>query len=136
MHAAEMAAVRKAEDTGPEFKCDVDVNAIFGLIGALQEFIRAGKPEELAVEAEMQGQEAAIQNEENVLTFASDAANSAVRSKAGQAEWGLWFHSDGMQNVNGANALFLDQRAQSPYDGFDFGQLGHKRKSESGTRLK
>ena len=84
----------------------------------------------------MQGQEAAIQNEENVLTFASDAANSAVRSKAGQAEWGLWFHSDGMQNMNGPNALFLDQRAQSPYDGFDFGQLGHKRKSESGTRLK
>jgi hypothetical protein len=42
---------------------------------------------------------------------------------------GLRFHGDGMQNVNGANALFLDKRAQSPYDGFDFGQLGHKRKS-------
>ena len=74
-----------------------------------------------------------VQNEEHVLTFASDVPNSAVCCKASQMRRGLRFRGDGVQNTNGANALFLDQWAQSPYNSFDFGQFGHRSKGRSRT---
>src|SRR5260370_40010 len=48
---------------------------------------------------------------------------------------GLRLHRDGMEDMNTANLLPLDERAQRAYHSFDFGQFGHRRENRSGTRF-
>jgi hypothetical protein len=107
MNAAEMAAVRKAENALAEFECHINVNAIFGLVGPLKKFFCIGEPDQLAIEAEVQGEQASIQDQKNVFASAIHALNVAARGELSHTCCGLRFHGDGMQDVDAADALPL-----------------------------
>jgi hypothetical protein len=107
MNAAEMAAVGKAENALAKFECHINVDAIFGLVGPLKKFLCIRKPDKLAIEAEVQGEQAAIQNKENVFASAIHTLNVAARGELSHTCCGLRFHGDGMQDVDAADALPL-----------------------------
>ena len=78
MNTSEVAAIGEAKDTSVEFESDIDVDAVFALIGALQQFFGICKPEELAVEFEMHGQQAAVQIKKDIFALTLDGMNTAA----------------------------------------------------------
>jgi hypothetical protein len=74
--SAKVAAVGKAKDAVAQFECDIDVDAIFGLVGPLKEFLCIREPDKLAIEAEMQGEQTTIQNKENVFASTLHTLNA------------------------------------------------------------
>ena len=47
MNAAEVAAIGEAQDTFVQFQGNIDVHAVFTLVGTLQQFFAIRKPKEL-----------------------------------------------------------------------------------------
>jgi hypothetical protein len=82
----------------------------------------------------MQGEQAAIQNEENVFASTLHTLNASARPELSYMECGLWFDGDGMQNVDATDTLPLNERTQRADDSFDFREFWHE-SGGSGTRL-
>src|SRR6266478_8351764 len=90
VHAAEMAAVRKAENSLLQFQGDIHMNAAFRAVGAPQKFFRIRKPDELTIQAEVHGQQAAVQKQKDILSFAFDSSNSLIFRESGKMGRSLW----------------------------------------------
>ena len=135
MNAPKMAAVCESEYALPEFKCNVDVDAIFYGVGAPEQFFRVRKPNEQPVEPEMQRDQPSVQHKNHVFAFPFHALNAAIRCKSNQMRCSLWLQGNGMENVNATNALPLNKWPQRAYHSFDFGQFRHRLEGRSGTRL-
>src|SRR5215472_2332717 len=60
IHPAEMAPVRKSEHPISELKCHINMDAVLASIGAFEEFLCAGKPQKLPIEAEVERQHALV----------------------------------------------------------------------------
>jgi hypothetical protein len=78
MNAAEMAAIGEAEDTFIKFEGDINVDAVFSLVGTPQKLPGIPKPQELSIELEMQGQQATVQNKQHIFAFAVHGANATA----------------------------------------------------------
>jgi hypothetical protein len=81
MNAAKVAAVRKSEDTPRQFECDIDVYPCFGCVGTSEQFGSVPEPHKLAVEPEMQSEQAAIQDEKNVFASTINTLNAAASAE-------------------------------------------------------
>jgi len=129
-------AIGKAEDAIVEFEGDVDVHAVFALVGTLQQLLRVSEPEKLAVEFEMHGQQAAVQDEKNIFTLALDRANAAALRMAGEMRSNLRLGDDRMKNVNATDSPALDKGTQRANDSFYFWKFRHGGWTRSRARLK
>jgi len=130
-----MAAIGEAEDTFVEFEGDIDMHTVFRLVGALQKFFGVSKPEELAVELEMNCEQAAVQNEKHIFALAFDGADAAALHIAGDVRGGLRLRGDGVKDVNATDSPTLDQGTERANDSFDFRKFRHRRWARSRARF-
>ena len=103
MDAPEVAAIGEAEDTAIEFKGDVDVNVVRRAVGLCLKVACGVKPEELAVETEVKGDEAGIEFEEKVFAVASNRVDGLVCCRSGELCRFLRFGDDWMEDMNSEN---------------------------------
>ncbi len=129
--AAEVAAVGETEDAFVEFEGDVHVNVSgrFFFVGDGEHFFCVGEPEKLAIEFEMESDDAAIELKPEVFSVALDELDALAFGEARELRRILRFCDDGMEDVNAADFATLDERAKSLRDGFDFGKFRHERMS-------
>jgi hypothetical protein len=124
---AEVSAISETKHALFEFEGDIDVSALFVLVGTLQKFFGVCKPEELAVEFEMHGQQAAIHDEKNIFALAFDGANTLALRMAGDMRSGLRLRGDGVKDVNATDSPALDEGPECADDSFYFRKFRHKR---------
>lgn len=134
MNAAKVTAVRESQDAPSRFECDIHVNAIFGLVGPSKELFCIGEPRQLAIEPEVQGEHAAVQDQKNVFASTINLQNSTACGEVGNKSSGLRFYSDEMQDVDITDPLSLNQGTQCADDRFDFREFRHGI-NRSGARL-
>jgi len=135
VHPAEMAPIRKPENSLLQFQGDIHMNAAFRPVSAHQKFFRIRKPDELAVQTEVHGQQAAIQKQKHILSFAIDRSNSLTFRKSGKMSRSLRFSSNRVQDVNTPDAVSLNQRTEGANHGFYFGEFRHENRRELGSRF-
>jgi hypothetical protein len=99
--------------------------SVVWLVGAMEHFFRVAEPQELAVEAKVHGQDAAIEIEKKVFAFALNRADAPAFRDACDLRRFLWPRDDGVQNVNAANPATLDERAKCARYGFNFREFRH-----------
>jgi len=73
-----MAAIGETENALVQLEGNVDVNAVLGIVGATKKFFGGGKPKELAVEFEMQSDQAVLECDKHVFALTSDGANALI----------------------------------------------------------
>jgi hypothetical protein len=95
------------------------------LVGATEHFFRVAEPQELAVEAKVHGQDAAIEIEKKVFAFALNGVDVPAFRGACDLRRFLWLRGDGVQNVDAANPAALDERAECARYGFNFREFRH-----------
>src|SRR6267143_1566059 len=83
----------------------------------------------------MHGQEAAVQNEKQILAFAIGHANAASLGMTRDMRRGLRLCSDGMKDVNAADSPTMDEGTEGANDGFHFGKFRHERRMASRSGL-
>ncbi len=125
MDTAELAAIGEAEHAFVQLERNVDVHAVFKLIGAEEEDLCSGKPEELAIEAKMKREQSAVEVEKQVFPAALDSLN--LLSFCGTRELRRFLRLRGarMKDVDATNPLVHDERTQSARNGFYFREFGH-----------
>jgi hypothetical protein len=127
VNAAEVAAIGKTKDTFVQFESDIDMRAGLTLIGALEQFLAVDKPEKLAVELKVHGEQSAIQNEEHIFAPAIDDANATALSFAAHKRIGLRLRGDGVKDMDTTDSPALDKRTQRANNGFHFREFRHGR---------
>ena len=125
MNAAELAAIREAENAFVQFERHVDVHAVFELIRTLEEFLRPAEPNQLTIEAEVERKQAALEVQEQVFPPALDSSNLLPFCETRESGGFLWPRRNGVKDVNAANPPAHHQRAQSPRNGFHLREFGH-----------
>lgn len=110
MDAAEVATVGEAQNAAAEFESYVNVDIAWRAIRFCLEVTRGAKPEELAVETEMQGEEAAIKFEEEVFALARYGTNRLVFCSANEVIGFLSFCGNWVQDINAPNLFAVNQR--------------------------
>ncbi len=103
--AAEVATIGETEDAAIEFKGDVNVDVVGRAVGFGFEIARGGEPEKLAVEAEMQGEESAIELEKKIFAVASNGADGLVLGGTGKLARLLRLGDDWVQDLDDTNFL-------------------------------
>src|SRR5258708_5888511 len=130
-----MTAISKAEDPFVQLESHIDMRAIFGPVGTLQQFFGICKPKQLAIEPKMHRQKPAIQHQKHILAFATDSANASALAKAGNARCRLRLSGYRVEDMSAADSPPLHQGTERADDGFHFRQFRHKRDARSRTRL-
>lgn len=125
LNAAEVAAINETEDALREFESDVDVDAGGSLIGDGKHLFCIGKPEKLAVEFEMQGDDCIWELEEEIFSASFYSEDSLAFGSSCEVGGVLRFCGDRVQDVDAADSLTLDERAEGSCDSFYFGEFGH-----------
>lgn len=125
MNTAELAAIGEAENTLVQFERHVDVHAFFRLIRAEKEILCSGKPNQLAVEAEVERKQAALEVQEQVFPPALDSSNLLSFCETRESGGFLWPRRNGVEDVHTANLPAHYERAQSVRDGFYLREFGH-----------
>jgi hypothetical protein len=128
-----MAAVGKPENSLLQFQGDIHMNAAFRAVGVPQKFFRIRKPDELTIQAEVHGQQAAVQKQKHILSLAFDSSNSLTFRKPGKMGRSLRFCSNRVQDVNAPDAASLNQRAEGANHGFYFREFRHEDRRELGS---
>jgi hypothetical protein len=118
--AAKVTAVREPKNAVVQFQGDVNVRTVFLLIGAFKKFFRIREPEKLAVQAEVHGQQAAIQRQKDVLANPPNLPDAPALGESGNVRRALRLRRNRMKNMGATNALPLDERAERSNDGFYF----------------
>ena len=127
MNAAEMATIGETENAFVQLESNVHVRAGFAHVGAFQQFFAIREPQKLAIEFEMHGQEATVQSEENIFSFAADDSNAAALRLVGDMRSRLRFRGDGVKDVDTADSPALDEGPQRANDSFHFREFRHGR---------
>ena len=70
VHTAKMALIGESQHAFVEFERNVHMHAIGRLIGAAKKFAGASKPDQMAIEAEMHLDQAAVEQEQEILALA------------------------------------------------------------------
>src|SRR5713101_3650662 len=83
----------------------------------------------------MHGQQAAIQDEQNIFALAIDDANATALGMPGETRSGLRLCGDGVKDVNATDSPALDEGTEGAYDSFHFREFRHGRGTESRARL-
>jgi hypothetical protein len=122
---AEMAAIGEAEDTFVQFEGYINVHAVLGLVDATH-FFHVAEPQELAVEAKVHSQDAAIEIEKKVFAFALNRPDVPAFRDACDLPRFLWLRGDRVQNVNAANPATLYEKAERARYGFYFREFRHR----------
>ena len=120
-----MAAIGETKNAFVEFESDVNVDTSFFLIGDFEHFPGVGKPEELAVELEVQSDNATRELKPEIFAFSLNGLDSLTFGESRELRRALRFCGDGVQDVNAANLSSYDERAQGLRDGFYFWEFGH-----------
>src|SRR5258708_22306529 len=102
-----MAAIGKAEGTFVQFESNINVHAMFALVGTLQRFLAICKPKKLAVEPEVHRQQPAVQHKKHIFAFATNGANAPALRKAGNVRRGLRLCGYGVKDMNAADSPSL-----------------------------
>jgi len=76
----------------------------------------------------MHGQEAAIQDEQEILAFAIDDANALSLGMTRDMRSGLRPCGNGMKDVNATDSPAQHEGTESTSDGFHFREFGHGRR--------
>src|SRR5271170_5102503 len=105
-----MAAVGETEDAFVEFQGYVNMDATFGfgLVGFGQEFFGVGKPEELPVELEVEGDDSFGQLEPEVFSLPLDGLDFLAFCCARELRGRLRFRGDGVEDVDAADLVPFD----------------------------
>jgi hypothetical protein len=96
------------------------VHAIFTLVGTVQQFFAICKPKKLAIEAKVHRKQPAVQDEKYILTFATDAVNTAALGKACNERGGLRFRGYRVKDMNAADSSPSQQGTERANDSFHF----------------
>jgi hypothetical protein len=120
-----MALIGEAQHALIELECHIHVDAIRRSIGTAKKLVGGAKPNELAIEAEVQFEQAAIEREQEVFPVARGIEDAAATDELRDFRWRLRFGGDGMKDVDTTDAASANERAQAAGYGFDFGKFGH-----------
>jgi hypothetical protein len=120
-----MAAIGETENTFVEFESDVNVDAGVFLIGDFKHFFGVGEPEKLAIELEMQSDDATRESKPEIFSLSLNGLDSLTFGESSELRRTLRFSGDGVQDVNAANLSSYDEGAESLRDGFYFREFGH-----------
>ena len=120
-----MALIGEAQHALIEFESHIHMDAIRLLIGAAEKFVSGTKPDELAIEAEVQFEPAAIKREQKVFAVAGGIEDAAAAGELRELRWRLRFRGNGMKNMDAADATFANERAQTARYSFDFRKFRH-----------
>jgi hypothetical protein len=101
------------------------VDTFWHLIGAAEQFVGAAKPDELAIEAEVQFEQATIEGEQEVFAVARGIKDVASAGKLCDLHRRLRFCCDGMKDVDATDTASTNKGTQAARYGFDFGKFGH-----------
>jgi len=125
MNAAEVAAIGETEDAAVKFQCNIDVNFVRGTVGAGEQVLGGVEPQKPAVEAEVNGEDAAVKFDDEIFSVASDGVNSLPLCGLNEACGRLRFGGDGMENVDAKDFSAHDERTNGLRYGFNFWKFGH-----------
>ena len=78
MDAAEVTAIGEAQDTVVQFECDIHVDAGFWLVGAFEQLLCVSKPKQLAIQAKVHGEQAAVEKEKHKFAVAVHGSNATA----------------------------------------------------------
>jgi len=135
VYASKMALIGETQHAFIEFEGQIHVDAIQRLICAAKEFVDAAKPDELAIEAEVQFEQAAIEGEEEVFAVAGGIQDATTAGKFSDFGGRLWLGGDGMKDVDATDAATANERAQASRYRFDFGKFRHVNSVAQGFRV-
>ena len=126
VNATEMTAVGKAKDAVTEFERHVNMNAL-RLAACFGKQLSGGtEPQEPAIEAEVDDEDAAVQFEQQVFAKPSDGANGLFLCRSSNIRGRLRLRCDGVEDVDAPNFAPAHERANSLCYGFDFWKFGHR----------
>ena len=135
VYAPKMPLIGEAQHALIQFQSHIHVDTILRLIGAAEKFVDAAKPDELAIEAEVQFEQAAIEGEEEIFAVAGGIEDAAAAGKFSDFGRRLWLGDDGMKDVDTPDVASANERAQASRHGFDFGKFGHVSSVAQGFRV-
>jgi hypothetical protein len=125
MNAAEVTAVSEAKDAAIEFERYVNVNVLRLAVCPRKQLSGGAEPQEPAIQAKVDDEDAAIQFEQQVFAKPSDAANDSFLRRPNNVRGRLRLRGDGVEDVNASNCAAAHERANSLCYGFDFRKFGH-----------
>jgi hypothetical protein len=129
VNAAEVPAVGETEDAAIQFEGDIDMNAAIRHVCFREHFLAVRKPEELAVQLEVQRYEALIETQQDVFGSSFDGAYALSLRESRKAGWRLRLGRDGMQDVDAANTPTFDERPQGTDYCLNLGEFWHEKES-------
>ena len=106
-----MATVGEAENAAVEFQGYVNVDVVRRPVGSCFEVARGSEPEESAVEAKVQGEDAAVKFKKKIFSVAGNGANGLIFCGPSELCRFLRFDCDRVQDVYCANLLAPNQGA-------------------------
>jgi hypothetical protein len=109
VNAAEVTAIGETENPSVQFEGNIHVHPFLAMVGALEKVFSTREPQELAIEPEMHGKQAAVEHEKHVFPLAIDGANAAPFGMAGDMPGGLRLRGNWMKDVNRTDSAALDK---------------------------
>src|SRR5712692_2685385 len=125
MDTGELAAIGEAENAFVQLKRNVHVHPVFRLIGTEEELFCSGEPNELAVEAEVEREEATVEMQVQVFSPAFDSLNLLPFCEIRKLGGLLRPRRYGVKDVDATNPPVHDERPQRARDGFYLREFGH-----------
>jgi len=126
MNATKVTAVGEAKDAAIEFEGYVNMNVLLLAICPREQLFGGAEPQQPAIEAKVDDEDAAIQFEQQVFAKPSDGANGLFLCRSSNVRGGLRLRRDGVEDVDTPNFAAAHERANSLCDGFDFRKFGHR----------
>jgi hypothetical protein len=125
MDTPELAAIGEAQNSFVQFKRNVDVHPVFGLIRAQEEVPCTGEPNELTIETKVKREQTAIEFQEQIFPATIDRLNSLPFRKARELRRLLRLRSARVKDMNATNPAAQDERPQRSRDSFYFREFRH-----------
>jgi hypothetical protein len=125
VYTSKVTLIGEAQHALIEFEGQIHVDAIRRLIGTAKKLVGGAKPYELAIEAEVQFEQAAIERKQQVFAVARGIEDVAATDEVRDFRGRLGFGDDGMKDVDTTDAASANERAKASRYSFDFRKFGH-----------
>jgi len=125
MHATEVTAVGEAKDAAIEFEGYVNMNVLLLAICPREQLFGGAEPQQPAIEAKVDDEDAAIQFEQQVFAKPSDAASGLFLRRPRNRRGRLRLRRDGVEDVDAPNRAAEHERANGLCHCFDFRKFRH-----------
>lgn len=125
MYTAKLAAIGEAENAFVQLERYIYMDTVFGLIRAAEEISCPGEPNELAIEAKVNREQATVETEKQVFPAALNTLDPLPFREIRELRRFLRFRGARVKDVDATNPTAHDERTQSASDGLYFRKFGH-----------